>query len=78
TLLGLNKLIEAQLLSAPADRRTDLEMVKNLVHTHTRGLARYSCDNCGFKARQFYWQCPACLGWETYPPRRAEEFELAP
>lgn len=78
TLLGLNKLIEAQLLSVPAERRTDLEMVKNLVHTHTRGLARYSCENCGFKARQFYWQCPACLGWETYPPRRAEEFELTP
>lgn len=78
TLLGLNKLIEAQLLSAPAESRTDLEMVKNLVHTQTRGLARYNCASCGFKARQFYWQCPACLSWESFPPRRSEEFNLKP
>ncbi len=44
---------------------------------HSR-LARYRCENCGFKARQFYWHCPACGGWETYPPRRTEEFDLAP
>ena len=78
TLLGLDKLLEAQLIMAPAERRHDLELVKNLVHGHTRRLARYSCGNCGFKARQFYWHCPACSGWETYPPKRTEEFEMAP
>jgi lipopolysaccharide assembly protein B len=78
TLLGLDKLLEAQLLVAPAERRHDLELVRNLLHTHTRRLARYQCENCGFKARQFYWHCPACGGWETYPPRRTEEFELTP
>ena len=78
TLLGLDKLLEAQLLVAPAERRQELELVRNLVHNHTRRLARYLCENCGFKARQFYWHCPACGGWETYPPKRTEEFELAP
>src|SRR6266581_4248102 len=78
TLLGLDKLLEAQLLVAPAERRHDLELVRNLIHSHTRRLARYHCENCGFKARQFYWHCPACGGWETYPPRRNEEFELTP
>jgi lipopolysaccharide assembly protein B len=77
TLLGLDKLLEAQLLEAPAERRNDLQLIKNLVHQHTRSLALYRCDNCGFKARQFYWHCPACNGWETYPPRRTEERELA-
>ncbi|HET9662982.1 MAG TPA: lipopolysaccharide assembly protein LapB, partial [Burkholderiales bacterium] len=43
------------------------------VHQHTRGLAMYKCDNCGFRARQFYWHCPACAAWETYSPRRTEE-----
>lgn len=75
TLLGLDRLLEAQLINASPDRRQELEMVKGLVHGHTRRLARYRCENCGFKARQFYWQCPACNGWETYPPRRNEEFE---
>jgi lipopolysaccharide biosynthesis regulator YciM len=73
TLLGLDKLLEAQLLEAPVERRRDLELIKELVHQHTRGLAMYKCDNCGFRARQFYWHCPACAAWETYSPRRTEE-----
>jgi lipopolysaccharide biosynthesis regulator YciM len=78
TLLGLDKLLEAQLLTAPADRRHDLELVRSLVQGQTRRLARYRCEHCGFRARQFYWQCPACMSWETFPPRRTEEFDLAP
>jgi lipopolysaccharide biosynthesis regulator YciM len=79
TLLGLDRLLEAQIIGTDVpDRRRDLEAVRNLVHGHTRRLARYRCESCGFKARQFHWRCPACGGWETYPPRRTEEFELAP
>ena len=48
------------------------------IHGHTRKVARYRCSACGFKARQFQWRCPACGGWETYPPRRTEEFDLTP
>ncbi|MGH8699425.1 MAG: lipopolysaccharide assembly protein LapB, partial [Burkholderiales bacterium] len=78
TLLGLDKLLEAELLSAPAERRHDIELVRNLVQGQTRRLARYRCESCGFRARQFHWQCPACMNWETYPPRRTEEYDLAP
>jgi lipopolysaccharide biosynthesis regulator YciM len=79
TLLGLDRLLEAQIIGdVHPERRRDLELIKNLVHSHTRRLARYRCEACGFKARQFYWHCPGCGGWETYPPRRTEEFELAP
>lgn len=73
TLLGLDKLLEAQLMEMSADRRHDIELAKNLVHQHTRTLAMYRCDHCGFRARQFYWRCPGCNGWETYAPRRMEE-----
>jgi lipopolysaccharide assembly protein B len=76
TLLGLDKLLEAQLLEAPLDRRRDLELVKELVNEHTRSLTMYRCDNCGFRARQYYWHCPACAAWETYSPRRTEEAKL--
>lgn len=78
TLLGLDKLLEAALITAPLEQRNDIELVKSLVHGHTRRVARYRCDACGFKARQFYWRCPACGGWETYPPKRTEEFDLSP
>jgi lipopolysaccharide assembly protein B len=73
TLLGLDKLLEARLLDQSLQRREDVELVKNLVHQRTRSLAMYRCTSCGFKARQFYWHCPACHGWETYAPRRSEE-----
>lgn len=78
TLLGLDKLLEAQVLLAAPEKRADLELVKNLIHNHTRRVARYRCGDCGFKARQFHWRCPACGGWETFPPKRTEEFDLAP
>jgi lipopolysaccharide biosynthesis regulator YciM len=73
TLLGLDKLLEAQLVEAPIERRRDLELIRGLVNQHTQGLAMYRCDNCGFRARQYYWHCPACSAWETYSPRRTEE-----
>jgi lipopolysaccharide biosynthesis regulator YciM len=78
TLLGFDKLLEARLLFAAPEIRPDLDLAKAIVQSYTRRLARYRCDNCGFKARQFYWRCPACGGWETYSPKRTEEFDLTP
>jgi lipopolysaccharide biosynthesis regulator YciM len=77
TLIGLAKLVDVQIVQAPPERQPDLELVRNLLQQHTRNLALYKCDSCGFRARQFYWHCPACHGWETYVPRRTEERELA-
>jgi lipopolysaccharide biosynthesis regulator YciM len=73
TLLGLDKLLEARLLEISGERRADIELVKNLIHSRTRTLAMYRCGHCGFKARQFYWHCPACHSWESYSPKRSEE-----
>ncbi|HCE07855.1 MAG TPA: lipopolysaccharide assembly protein LapB [Oxalobacteraceae bacterium] len=76
TLLGLDKLLDARLMGAPPEVRPELSLVKNLVHGYAQKLARYQCSYCGFKARQFYWQCPGCSQWETYPPRRTEELNV--
>lgn len=43
-----------------------------LLKQRTNTLARYTCGNCGFRARRFYWQCPGCNHWESYSPRRGE------
>ena len=75
TLLGLEKLMSARLPLAAPEVRPDIEVAKTIIQGYTKRLSRYRCDNCGFKARQFYWRCPACGGWETYPPRRNEEFD---
>jgi lipopolysaccharide biosynthesis regulator YciM len=75
TLLGLEKLMSARLPLVSPELRPDVELAKTIIQGYTKRLSRYRCDNCGFKARQFYWRCPACGGWETYPPRRSEEFD---
>ena len=72
TLIGLDRLLEAQLLTSPPERRHDLELVKGLVGQHIKRLGMYKCDNCGFRARQYYWRCPGCQKWETYSPKRTE------
>lgn len=50
-------------------------LVQQLIGRHTKRLDRYACRVCGFQARQFYWHCPGCHGWETYRPKRLEEIE---
>ena len=72
TLIGLDRLLEAQLLASPPEQRHDLTLVKGLVGQHIKRLGLYKCDNCGFRARQYYWRCPGCQKWETYSPKRTE------
>ena len=72
TLLGLDRLLEAQLIAAPPAQRHDLTLVKGLVAQHIKRLGMYKCEHCGFRAKQYYWRCPGCLRWETYSPRRTE------
>ncbi|MBR7792938.1 lipopolysaccharide assembly protein LapB [Undibacterium sp. FT147W] len=76
TLLGLEKLLDARLIEVSPEFRPELSLVKNLVHGYAQKLSRYQCSHCGFKTRQFYWHCPGCSRWETYPPRRTEELNV--
>jgi len=73
TLVGLDRLLEAEVAAAPAGTRADLQMQRDIVHSHSSRLAVYLCAHCGFKAKQFHWHCPACGGWETFPPRQTAE-----
>jgi lipopolysaccharide assembly protein B len=38
-----------------------------------RPLQRYRCAACGFEAQLYFWQCPGCLNWDSYPPQRLED-----
>ncbi|MDE1183600.1 lipopolysaccharide assembly protein LapB [Paraburkholderia sp.] len=71
-LAGMTRLLEAQQATAEEPRRSELELMRTLLRQRTKNLPRYTCQNCGFRARLFYWQCPGCSGWETYAPRRVE------
>lgn len=77
TLVGLDRLIEAEKMTATDHWRDDLELVHGVVHSHASRLAVYLCGSCGFKAKQWVWHCPACNGWESFPPRRTAEYDTA-
>jgi len=76
SLIALDKALEARSAVTPAEQMADLDLVKKLIKNQTQRLSRYTCKSCGFKSRQFYWRCPACSEWESYPPKRSEEFSL--
>jgi lipopolysaccharide biosynthesis regulator YciM len=76
SLSALSKLAETRLAleegNAKPERLVELKSILHLLRRRTTSLARYTCGNCGFRARRFYWQCPGCNNWEAYSPRRSE------
>ena len=36
-------------------------------------LQRYRCAACAFESQRWFWQCPGCLSWDSYPPQRVED-----
>jgi lipopolysaccharide biosynthesis regulator YciM len=72
SLRTLDRLLEAQLVSASADDRELLQVEKSLVQAHSQRLMRYQCSSCGFRAQQFFWRCPACGRWDSFDAERRE------
>lgn len=77
SLLGLDALLALRIRAAEGELRAECELTRKLIQPQARRLARFVCNHCGFKARQFYWQCPGCSRWDTYAPKRTEEIERA-
>ena len=64
----------AQVLELPLeqwDAQTPPQL-QQVVAASARPLQRHRCAACGFEAHHYFWQCPGCQGWDTYPPRRME------
>ena len=73
SLLGFERLLAMR----PAGAGDELSLLRPLIQQQTLKLARYRCASCGFRAREFHWQCPGCTSWGSYPPRRIEELDAA-
>jgi lipopolysaccharide biosynthesis regulator YciM len=78
-LLGFERLLEARMAINQNNGKDDgeLRLLSSLLSNHTQKLARYRCSKCGFRAREFHWNCPGCTTWDSYPPRRVEELDVA-
>jgi lipopolysaccharide biosynthesis regulator YciM len=64
----------AQAAAAPgATENVENQAIDGALSVAAKPLQRYRCAACGFEAQQYFWQCPGCHGWDTFPPRRLDE-----
>ncbi len=73
SLRSLDCMLEAEALFALPERQADLQRIQRAVQRYTQAQSMYQCGHCGFRARNFYWHCPACGRWDSFPPLRKEE-----
>ncbi len=62
----------AELLVIPASRwqATTQSVLHVAIQQAGQPLQTFACAACGFEARRYYWQCPGCLNWDSYPTQR--------
>ncbi len=73
TLSGAAALLEEQVAQGGTATQADLKSLQQVAAAAARPLHRYRCAACGFEAQHYFWQCPGCHGWDSYPPRRLED-----
>jgi lipopolysaccharide biosynthesis regulator YciM len=59
--------------AAGAPEGSEPRVLRDAVQRAARPLHRYRCAACAFEAEHHFWQCPACLNWDTYPPQRLDD-----
>lgn len=47
--------------------------IESAIAHAAKPLQRYRCAACGFEAQNYFWQCPGCLSWDSYPTQRLED-----
>ena len=64
-----------ELLATPTESwpEQSRQFAHDAVARAARPLQRYRCAACGFEAQRHFWQCPGCLGWDTFPSQRIED-----
>ncbi len=72
SLTAAQGLISERLASGIALNDHEVESLQLAVATASRPLQRYRCAACGFEGQHYFWQCPGCQSWDSYPPRRLE------
>lgn len=73
SLTAAQGLIRERQASGIALNNDEIERLQEALVTAAKPLQRYRCAACGFESQRYFWQCPGCHGWDTYPPRRIED-----
>lgn len=73
SLSAAQGLIRERLATQQPLEHDEIEKLQTAMATAAKPLQRYRCAACGFEGQHYFWQCPGCQGWDTYPPRRLED-----
>jgi len=69
-LKALDQLLQARAMVN--DHQQDIQLMQQTVRNAIGDRAAYHCNQCGFRAKQYHWQCPACNAWESLPSEPSE------
>jgi lipopolysaccharide assembly protein B len=79
SLTTLDQLLQARAMADETTSATkkqsnnqDIQLMQQTVRNAIGNRAAYHCDQCGFRAKQHHWQCPACNAWESLPAEPSE------
>ena len=74
-LTTLDQLLQARAMAEDAKTKSgnqDIQLMQQTVRNAIGNRAAYHCNQCGFRAKQHHWQCPACNAWESLPAEPSE------
>ena len=72
SLTTLDQLLQARAMANDVNDQ-DVQLMQQTVRNAIGNRAAYHCNECGFRAKQYHWQCPACNAWETLPAEPSED-----
>lgn len=75
SLQTLDQLLQARAMSdknSNSKGYQDIQLMQQTVRNAIGNRAAYHCNQCGFRAKQYHWQCPACNAWESLPSEPSE------
>ena len=75
SLTTLDQLLQARAMADESKKQSnnqDIQLMQQTVRNAIGNRAAYHCDQCGFRAKQHHWQCPACNAWESLPSEPSE------
>jgi len=73
TLSAAQELLRQMTSEGTALSTDEAQSLRAAVSRAAKPLQRYRCAACGFEAQHYFWQCPGCLSWDSYPPQRLED-----
>ena len=68
TLKGLYQMHAALASRHGNPAMKDVEPLRVAVRDLMKSGPRYRCEECGFRSRTLYWQCPTCKSWDSTMP----------